>query len=226
MGSMAADDDSSPAKKKLKTCYSTVQASIASKPAYIKAKMLLQNPNKPATNQLLTALARKRARLYQRLPTTSATVTATHLVLDFGTAFQMTIWLSPLLVQIRAMQQQPFSDLENTKPSIVQSSSFLSPSSSSTAWKSLSYGLADPSSVRTLSVWGVKGDYTALGHVVEERLRDASTAATHVLQSSFAKHVKDKVLPLEVEILETSALMDFLHQARTTYIPGWQDIYD
>ena len=229
------EDPSSPAKKKHKadsTILRQANANFSSRPAYIKAKMLLQNPNKPATNQLLAALARKRVRLYQRVTTTVAVaggnksflrddIMATHLVLDFGTAFQMTIWLSPLLVEIRAMPESS-ADSENMKTdNLVPPSS----SASSSARKPLSYGLADSSPNRSLTVWGVKGNYATLGRVVEERLRNASTQATYVLRKSFAKHVKDKILPLEVEILETSALMDFLNQARTTYIPDWQDVY-
>ena len=229
------EDPSSPAKKKHKadsTVLRQTNGKDSTKPAYIQAKMLLQNPNKPATNQLLTALARKRVRLYQRVTTTVAVaggnksflrddIMATHLVLDFGTAFQMTIWLSPLLVEIRAMPESS-ADSENMKTdNLVPPSS----SASSSARKPLSYGLADSSPNRSLTVWGVKGNYATLGRVVEERLRNASTQATYVLRKSFAKHVKDKILPLEVEILETSALMDFLNQARTTYIPDWQDVY-
>jgi hypothetical protein len=76
-----------------------------------------------------------------------------------------------------------------------------------------------------LSVWGVSSTYESIGHVVEERLRDASTHATHVLRKCFQSHVKDKTAPFEVEILEGSALLEFLNNARMTYMPGWQD-YD
>ena len=82
------------------------------------------------------------------------------------------------------------------------------------------HGLADRDD---LKVWGVTGTYESVGHVVEERLRDASNHATHVLRKCFRHHVKDETMEFEVEILEGSALVEFLQLARTTYIPNWQD---
>ena len=97
------------------------------------------------------------------------------------------------------------------------------------SWKSLSYGLSgsstDKSNDPLLSVWGVSSTYDTIGHVVEERLRDASTHATFLLRKCFQNHVKDKTVDFEVEILEGSALLEFLKVARETYIPQWQD-YD
>jgi hypothetical protein len=97
------------------------------------------------------------------------------------------------------------------------------------SWKPLSYGLTGESTDKSkdplLSVWGVSSTYDTIGHVVEERLRDASTHATYLLRKCFQNHVKDKTVDFEVEILEGSALLEFLKVARETYIPQWQD-YD
>jgi hypothetical protein len=89
-----------------------------------------------------------------------------------------------------------------------------------TSWTPLYHGLAEKDE---LSVWGATGSYEAVGHVVEERLRDASNHATHVLRKCFRNHVKDNTTEFEVEILECSALLEFLQLARTTFIPNWQD---
>ena len=47
--------------------------------------------------------------------------------------------------------------------------------------------------------------------------------ATHILRQCFRNHVKDKTNEFEVEILEASALLEFISLARTTYMPNWQD---
>ncbi|KAG7354385.1 KIX domain containing protein [Nitzschia inconspicua] len=190
---------------------------------YIKARLLL-NPNRKTPSNLLTAIRHKGARLV-RPNSARGNVNTTHLILEFGTAFTMTIYLSPLTVNIRAMTSSSGST------NIVPSSDA---SNTAAPWQPLSYGLTNTStgtssssstSPRILSVWGVSSTYDSIGHVVEERLRDASTRATYLLRKCFQNHVKDKTVDFEVEILEGSALLEFLNITRETYMPGWQD-YD
>jgi hypothetical protein len=72
-------------------------------------------------------------------------------------------------------------------------------------------------------VWGVTSTYDSIGRVVEERLRDASTHATATLRKCFQNHVKDKSVDFEVELLEGSALLEYLQVVRATYMPHWED---
>lgn len=200
---------------------------------YIKARLLF-HPNRKVPNNLLLAVRRKGARLV-RPSTAKGNVNASHLVLEFGKAFTMTIYLSPLTVNIRAMA--PSSDESEVSKGFNMNPYIDYPSvegDTSAPWQPLSYGLAmtiatensasDGSTVpRVLSVWGVSSTYDSIGHVVEERLRDASTRATTLLRKCFQNHVKDKTVDFEVESLEGGALMEFSNLARETYMRGWQD---
>jgi hypothetical protein len=201
---------------------------------YIKARLLF-HPDRKTPSNLLAAVRRKGARLV-RPRSASGNVTTTHLVLEFGQAFTMTIYLSPLTVNIRAMT--PPSKNETVAEGSPMQDYFESPSNidGAACWQPLSYGLANTTtqtssrtdgivSPHVLSVWGVSSTYDSIGHVVEERLRDASTRATYLLRNCFRNHVKDKSVDFEVEILEGSALLEFLNVARSTYMPDWQD-YD
>jgi len=73
-----------------------------------------------------------------------------------------------------------------------------------------------------VSVWGAEGTWETLGHVVQDRLDHAAAHATQILRTYFAK-VRARS-DFEVEIAEGTALLAFLQLARTTYMPGWQDI--
>ena len=176
---------------------------------------------------------------------------AVHLILDFDDAFSMTIYLSPLTVTLRAKPKEIGGEQKQQNDGLCLHSG--SSSSSSAHWQALSHGLtswgetldssdflrrkAAPQSSNNsdnnsssssdpeqqLSVWGVTGSYEAIGRVVEERLRDASTHATAILRKCFKNHVKDKTMDFEVELLEGSALLEFLQLARSTYMPHWED---
>lgn len=168
-------------------------------PLAIKSQVLFRPKRRTPTN-LIPALKGKQAKLIRPEPDGYGS----HLILDFK-AFFMTIYFSPLLVTIRATD-----DKEMGK----SSTSF----SGRASWTPLYHGLA---SRTDLSVWGTKDKtYEDVGRVVEERLRDASTNATHVLRQCFRKHVKDKTQEIEVEILEGSALLEFLQIVRTTFMPN------
>ena len=88
------------------------------------------------------------------------------------------------------------------------------------AYTPLDEGLRE---LEELTVFGVKGDYESIGHVVEARLEDASAQATAILRRLFANADKEKAPEFELEILEATALLEFLHNARKTFIPDWQD---
>jgi len=213
------DEGSSPKRQKLDPSESTT--SRRARP-YTTARVLL-SPNRKTPSNLIPALRRKRARLV-RPPHGSR---GSHLILEFETVFTMTIYFSPLLVTLRAMAPPKDSD---KSPSVTNGND--RPMSTTTQlstkgcvpWTPLYHGLTDR---QDLSVWGVKdASYESVGRVVEERLRDASMHATHILRRCFGHHVKDKTAEFEVEILEASALLEFLQIARTTYMPNWEDDED
>mmetsp|Transcript_27423 Transcript_27423/g.60357 ORF Transcript_27423/g.60357 Transcript_27423/m.60357 type:complete len:633 (+) Transcript_27423:89-1987(+) len=190
---------------------------------YYKSRMLFR-PNRKTPQELLAAIRRKGARLKLA---NSGDANAIHLVVDFERAFTMTIYFSPLTVTLRAKTAEETADSSDTH------------SNGPTAiWQHLSHGLTpwgstlDSSDFRrrqqdreeqVLNVWGVTGSYEGIGRVVEERLRDASTHATSILRKCFRNHVKDKTVEFEVELLEGSALLDFLQVTRSTYMPNWED---
>lgn len=189
----------------------------------IKSRVLL-TPNRKTPSNLIPALRRKRAQLV-RPPHGSR---GSHLILEFGKAFTMTIYFSPLLVTLRAMEPVIPSD-ENNKSTSTTTTTSSRPTTTTTQlstkgcapWTPLYHGLIHRTD---LSVWGVSdGSYESIGRAVEERLRDASMNATNVLRRCFRNHVKDKTMEFEVEILEASALLEFLQIARSTYMPNWQD---
>ena len=172
----------------------------------IRSSVLLTSGRKTPSN-LLPALKRKRAVLVRPEPRGEGS----HLILRFGKAFVMTIYMVPLLVTFRCYTKEDDDD-EAAAPT--------SQSLGCAVSSSLGSGLAEQSE---LSVWGVKGSANALGRVVRERLRDASAHATHVLRQCFQNLTKEGTAEFELEIREATALLEFIQLARTTYIQDWQD---
>ena len=171
----------------------------------IRSSVLL-TPGRKTPSNLLPALKRKRAVLVRPEPRGEGS----HVILRFGKAFVMTIYMVPLCVTFRCYNKEV--DDDTTTPS---SQSLVCAVSSS-----LGSGLAEQPE---LSVWGVKGDSNTLGRVVRERLRDASAHATHVLRQCFQNLTKEGTAEFELEIREATALLEFIQLARTTYIQDWQD---
>jgi hypothetical protein len=210
-----------PPAKRLK-----LSSSIPRLQVYYKSRVLLTKGRKTPSN-LVPALQRKRVKLIR-----GPDGDGTHLILEFGTAFTMTIYMVPLLVTVRA-----YSTRESTvgaSPTTPNATAkVLSGHSSVVAgctWTPIQEGLltsttaANNAPEHKLQVWGVQGTYSQLGHVVEERLRYASAHCTQVLRQCFGHHVRSTaVAEFEVEILEASALLEFLQLARTTYINNWHD---
>jgi hypothetical protein len=174
---------------------------LSSSGPVLRSKVLLTTGRKTPSN-LLPELKRKRATLVRPPPRGQGS----HLILEFGQAFVMTIFFVPLLVELRASDAKA----DTKKTTDLKSAS----------WIPLHNGLVD----KKLTVFGVSGTYETLGHVVTEKLRDASRHATHVLRKCFATAAKkENAADFEVEILEATALLEFLQIARNSYMPNWND---
>jgi KIX domain len=184
----------------------------------LKTRFLF-TPGRKTPPNLLPAFRMKRAMLVRPPPHGEGS----HAILEFGTAFTMTIYFCPLLVTLRACKKKKKAPDagEDTADSEKKNSSLSSSQHGAASWTPLQHGLTGRDD---LLVWGVKGTYETLGRVVEERLRDASAHATHVLRQCFAPSAeKENAADYEIEILEATALLEFLQLARTTYMPDWQD---
>lgn len=177
------------------------QKPVITKPLKLRSKILL-SPGRKTPSNLLSVFRMKQAELVRPPPRGEGS----HLVLEFGKAFVMTIFFSPLLVRMT-----PFDD----KNAVSNGNSDCA------SLTCFSLGLTERDD---LTVWGAKGDYATLGHVVEERLRDASAHATRILRRIFSNHVKDNAPEFEMEILEGTALVEFLQLSRMTFMPNWKDI--
>jgi len=180
-----------------------LRTGVAKRPT-MRSRVLL-TPGRKTPSNLLPALKRKRAFLIRPPPNGEGS----HLILEFGKAFVMTIYLVPLLVTIRAYSKNHQETIETRAAGL-----------SCAAYTPLDEGLRE---LEELTVFGVKGDYESIGHVVEARLEDASAQATAILRRLFANADKEKAPEFELEILEATALLEFLHNARKTFIPDWQD---
>jgi hypothetical protein len=158
----------------------------------------------------------------------------------------LTVYFVPLLVTLRAQeqQQQPLGnaidDDDASDGDLNEGCATMKPlgfgldgfgAGYSTGTAANRDGQAFAGTGSELQVWGVRGPAEILGRVVEERLRDAGAQATAVLRACFASSCKagsgsagtGAVSDFETELLEASALLEFLQLARTTYEPGWQD---
>jgi len=200
---------------------------------YCRSRVLFRSERRPP-QELLAAIRRKGARLEM---VNSGDAGAVHIVLEFETAFTMTIFFSPLSVSLRAKPAPAGGNNNNNDDDDNDDNDNDEQTTTTTtvSWKPLSHGLTPWGSTldsgdfrrkrkdRELGVWGVTGTYESIGRVVEERLRDASTHATHVLRKCFRNHVKDNTGMMEVQLLEGSALLEFLQVARSTYMPHWED---
>jgi KIX domain len=170
----------------------------------IKSRILLTKNRKTPSN-LLPALLRKRATLVRPAPHGEGS----HLILEFGKAFVMTIYLVPLVVTIRAYSKNHQQAIEARAAGLTCAS-----------YTPMDEGLRE---METLHIWGLEGTFDTIGHVIQARLEDASAQATACLRRLFAMADKENAPEFEVEILEATALLEFLQTARLTFIPDWQD---
>jgi len=170
--------------------------------AVIRSRVLL-TPGRKTPSNLLPELKRKGARLVRPPPKGEGS----HLIVEFGNAFVMTIYLLPLLVTIRA------STNNNTAATAI------SDDDTCASWTPVQAGLEEYSE---LQIWGMTGTPATLGHVVQGQLDSASAHATAVLRKYFTNTGNAKN-DFEVEISEGTALLQFLQLVRTTYTPNFQD---
>ena len=192
---------------------------VVKRPMVIRSRYLLTK-GRSTFSTLLPALKRKRATLHRNGSTT-------YVKLEFGKAFEMTIYLVPLLATIRAMPKGGANETtsaagEHRWPSLYQGLYPLDPNENSSSNSNA------PNNSNSLHVLGVSGSYETLGPITARKLEYASSQATHVLRRCFAettvgKHGLAKA-EFEIEILETGALIRFLQIARSTYIPDWVDV--
>ena len=198
----------------------------------LRSRVLLK-PGRKVPSNLLHALQRKRATLIRPPPNGEGS----HLRLEFEEAFTMTIYFVPLLVTLRA-QASPTAAEGTLAPNHDDATQRAGVGCATLT--PLSFGLSEPrrrnvagsdTSATAVAptppewrVWGATGTSETLGRAVEERLRDASARATFVLRQCFAASAKSTIASdFEVELLEATALLEFIQLARTTYIPDWQD---
>jgi KIX domain len=170
----------------------------------IRSRILLTKNRKTPSN-LLPALLRKRAILVRPAPHGEGS----HLILEFGKAFVMTIYLVPLVVTLRAYSKNHQETMEGRATGLTCAS-----------YTPIDDGLRE---MESLHLWGMEGTHDTMGHVIQARLEDASAQATSCLRRLFAMADKENAPEFEVEILEATALLEFLQNARHTFIPDWQD---
>lgn len=178
-------------------------------PMVIRTQYLL-TPGRHVFSTLLPVLKQKRATL-TRIPTSST------VKLVFGKAFEMTIFFVPLLVTIRAIDEDE------------DESARVSNLTGGLRWPSLYQGISSQNNVngeeKRLSVLGVTGSAHTLGPIVARRLEYASAQATFVLRRCFSEAFRNSKpkAEFEIEILEASALIKFLQAARANYCQDWVD---
>ena len=170
----------------------------------IRSRVLL-TPGRKTPSNLLPELERKGAKLVRPPPKGEGS----HLIVEFGDAFVMTIYLVPLLVTIRAS-----TSVDNIFTAFTDDEC--------ASWTPVQAGLEERPE---LNIWGVTGTPATLGHVVQGQLNFASAHATAVLRKYFGNTSNAKH-DFEVEISEGTALLQFLQLARNTYAPNFQDLTD
>lgn len=182
------------------------------RPVVIKTRILL-TPGRHIFPTLIPQLRRKKAILVRN-------GTVAYVKLEFGTAFEMTIYFMPLLVTIRAMAMKSFQEEEGKEQKYLPTVSLagclrwpssyqglgLAPSSdisTSSATPNTQNGINNGNNKNilsgsggkqqqhgNLSVLGATGP--AVGHIVAKKLEYASARATHVLRRCFADAISGK----------------------------------
>ena len=148
----------------------------------------------------------------------------------------MTIYLVPLLCELRAYDKN--SNSSNAMDTTTDEKSAAEDSHlHACTWTPLHHGLSNRRGKEDelLTVGGTaQGTYETVGWAVQERLRDASAFATQALRSCFANSsigstasqhptttaTNKAAMDFEVELLEASALLEFVQLARDTYMPS------
>lgn len=177
----------------------------------LRTRVLLTAGRKTPSN-LVAALLSKGVTLVRPPPSGAGS----YAQLNFERAFVMTIYFVPLLVTLRAYRSKPDADATDDGGGGGADEQDWKCGS----WTPLHYGLPDR---EELTVGGaVKGTYETIGMAVEERLRDASAHATHALRTFFYNTVTANG-DFEVELVEASALLEFIQLTRDTFMPNWKE---
>lgn len=227
-GSAAVDEDDitaeEPSNKRQKTDKEESSSNNSTKvqPKRIISARVLLTPGRKVFSSVLPVLKSKKAVLIKNGLVSS-------IRLEFGTAFEMTIYFKPLLVTIRAMSKETTASTSTMARSPALSGGIQWPSLHQALYAD--EGNADNKTTNTVSVLGVTGSRDVLGPIVAKKLEYASAQATHVLRRCFAETVNGKGAlaksEFEIEILEAGALIKFLKMVRSTYHNGkWVDVED
>jgi hypothetical protein len=227
-GSAAVDEDDitaeEPSTKRQKTDKEESSSSNSTKeqPKRIISARVLLTPGRKVFSSVLPVLKSKKAVLIKNGLVSS-------IRLEFGAAFEMTIYFKPLLVTIRAISKETTASTSTIARSPVLSGGIQWPSLHQALYAD--EGNADNKTANTVSVLGVTGSRDVLGPIVAKKLEYASAQATHVLRRCFAETVNGKGAlaksEFEIEILEAGALIKFLKMVRSTYHNGkWVDVED
>lgn len=197
------------------------------RPLMLKTKVLFA-PNRPIPSNLIDALKQKGVEMIHNDQ-------STYLVMKFGTAFEMYIYFSPLLVAIRAI---PSATTEEKYKFMNKEDHFVGLSS---PWKLPDHGVSmipvmkqhgyssrkrniggkmkDQSDISPLQgAGGITGDFVTVSELVSRRLQYASSQATRCLRRCFADKVKSATSDFDTEISEGMAVMKFVSLARATFI--------
>lgn len=200
---------------------------------YLRSRVLLTQGRKTPPN-LLVAFKDKDVTLVRPPPSGAGS----HLYVAFEQAFTMTIYLVPLRCELRAYEAASDaartnkdssklsaadggSDEDNNNDDDEDDCHRMDLNDQGATWTPLHHGLMQR---QELVVGGphCKGPYEAVGYAVQERLRDASAFATQTLRQCFSNSTASlgaTASEFEVEILEASALLEFVQLARDTFLP-------
>lgn len=182
--------------------------------AVLRTRVLLTAGRKTPSN-LVSALQSNGVKLIRPPPSGAGSCVQ----LEFEQAFVMTIYFVPLLVTLRAYRSKEDDDENDDTLSKTQWKCG--------SWTPLHHGLPEREELTVGGGATVKSTYETVGLAVEERLRDASAHATLALRTCFANATSVTAATaggdFEQELLEASALLEFVQLARDTYTPQWKD---
>lgn len=205
------------------------------KPVVIRSKILFTKRLPP--NNLLDAMKRKKV-------TVCGNGNSSYLKMQFGEAFEMSVYFSPLLVTIRALPDavetnkferskfrrnvvdcnlgiwSPPSFALKTTPLQVrvrQNNTQQQHNMQHMGKKRNAGGQVLTRTKQTVSVMGLSADVAFLGPIVSKKLEYASAQATRCLRRCFAEHTHRSTSDFEIEISEGNAVLKFLQLARNTY---------
>lgn len=182
----------------------------------VRTKVLLK-PGRKIQANLLSALEAKEAKLVRP----NGNGGGARLIMTFGSAFEMIIFFTPLLVTIRALQQQPESTTDKNMPVDIERK---------TDFRQIIMNGCLPTYIPSRSNL-YNCDATTIGNIptsklspiIAKKLDYASAQATTVLRQCFSENAEKNnfyrnISEFEIEISEATALLKFLQIARSNYL--------